>query len=268
MAFGENSWLKAQNGDDMRWNPTDVALIAPGDNISGPFVFGGQHNIYVYAPKRKIGQNFLDNTYKGSDPTKHPLYAQLNNLGSPLAKGAVWGTCMWISMPLLRSGFDFDPYSELPTKTTFRIRMVQQYANSKIGDPALNDGNPQFGFNTSNVATQTNQLQVQKSALDNIKVVPNPYYGLSKYETSQLDNIVKITNLPERCAISIYSTGGTLIRQINKDNSSTWVSWDLKNQYNVPIASGIYIIHIDAGAAGEKVVKWFGALRPVDLNAF
>ena len=34
------------------------------------------------------------------------------------------------------------------------------------------------------------------------------------------------------------------------------------------IGSGVYIIHIDAGDAGEKIVKWFGALRPVDLNAF
>jgi hypothetical protein len=30
----------------------------------------------------------------------------------------------------------------------------------------------------------------------------------------------------------------------------------------------VYIIHVDAGDLGEKVVKWFGALRPVDLNSF
>jgi hypothetical protein len=48
----------------------------------------------------------------------------------------------------------------------------------------------------------------------------------------------------------------------------TYLEWDLKNAYNVPIASGVYIIHIDAGDLGEKIVKWFGALRPVDLNAF
>ena len=171
-------------------------------------------------------------------------------------------------MPLLKSGFSFDPYTELPTTTKFRIRMVTQYANVVNGSPSPNNGNPQFQFSTDNIYTQINQLQVAESALDLIKVVPNPYYGFSRYETSQLDNIVKITNLPPKCNISIYSTGGTLIRQIKKDNAETWISWDLKNQYNVPIASGIYIIHIDAGAAGEKVVKWFGALRPVDLNAF
>jgi hypothetical protein len=98
--------------------------------------------------------------------------------------------------------------------------------------------------------------------------VPNPYYGFSSYEASQLDNIVKITNLPETCTINIFSTSGTLVRQLRKDNSLTYVEWDLKNTYNVPIASGVYIIHVDAGELGEKVVKWFGALRPVDLNSF
>ncbi|MDG1919582.1 MAG: hypothetical protein P8I47_09290, partial [Schleiferiaceae bacterium] len=72
----------------------------------------------------------------------------------------------------------------------------------------------------------------------------------------------------ETCTISIFTPNGTMIRQIRKDNSMTYVEWDLKNTYNVPIASGVYIIHIDAGALGEKIVKWFGALRPVDLNSF
>ena len=38
--------------------------------------------------------------------------------------------------------------------------------------------------------------------------------------------------------------------------------------YGIPIASGIYIVHIDAGEIGEKVLKWFGALRPTDLDSF
>jgi len=104
--------------------------------------------------------------------------------------------------------------------------------------------------------------------METIRVVPNPYYGFSTYESSQLDNIVKITNLPETCTISIFTPNGTMIRQIRKDNSMTYVEWDMKNTYSVPIASGVYIIHVDAGELGEKIVKWFGALRPVDLNSF
>jgi hypothetical protein len=167
---------------------------------------------------------------------------------------------------LLNPGLAFDPYTELPTKLTFRIRMVQQYANREVD--GSNEGNPKFQFSTESIATLTNNRQAAESALDIVRAVPNPYYGFSQYETSQLDNIIKITNLPPRCQITIYSTNGTLIRQINKDNSDTFVQWDLKNQYNVPIASGVYLIYIDAGDIGEKVIKWFGSLRPVDLNSF
>ena len=45
-------------------------------------------------------------------------------------------------------------------------------------------------------------------------------------------------------------------------------AWDLKNHAGIPIAGGIYLIHVKANGIGEKVIKWFGALRPVDLNAF
>jgi len=184
-----------------------------------------------------------------------------------IAKANFWRACRWTSIPTLRSGLDFDPYTELPTETRVRIRVNTAYKNEELAD-APNEGNPQFQFNTSNIAVGTYVDSVGSSALETIRVVPNPYYGFSSYETSQLDNIVKITNLPEVCTVSIFTPSGTLIRQLRKDNSLTYLEWDLKNTYNVPIASGVYIIHVDAGDLGEKVVKWFGALRPVDLNSF
>ena len=113
-----------------------------------------------------------------------------------------------------------------------------------------------------------NDSQTQKEGLDMVNVVPNPYYGGSSYETNQLDNRVKIINLPRECTISIYSINGSLINQISKDAETTEYEWDLKNMYGIPIASGLYIIHIDAPGIGEKVVKWFGTMRPIDLNTF
>jgi len=110
-----------------------------------------------------------------------------------------------------------------------------------------------------------------------INVVPNPYYGYSSYETNQLDNRVKITNLPQQSTISIFTVGGTLVREIKKDDSAASVDWDLKNNYGIPISSGLYIIHVrgkfwDADAKEfvekDKVIKWFGALRPIDMDTF
>jgi hypothetical protein len=42
----------------------------------------------------------------------------------------------------------------------------------------------------------------------------------------------------------------------------------LKNQANIPVASGMYIIHVEVDGVGEKVLKWFGVMRPVDLDTF
>ena len=104
--------------------------------------------------------------------------------------------------------------------------------------------------------------------MEDINIVPNPYYGFSKYESSKIDNLVRITNLPEKCDISIYSLDGALIRRIKKDNPSTFEDWNLTNNADVPVASGLYLIHIDGFDLGEKVLKWFGAMKRIDLDSF
>jgi hypothetical protein len=124
-----------------------------------------------------------------------------------------------------------------------------------------------YTFNTKDISTRRNDLPTAVAALDLIRVVPNPYYGNSAYELSQLDNWVKITNLPKVCTISIYALNGNLIRRFTKDSEKTFLDWDLKNQYGIPIASGAYIVYVDAPGIGHKVVKFFGALRPQDLNS-
>jgi hypothetical protein len=42
----------------------------------------------------------------------------------------------------------------------------------------------------------------------------------------------------------------------------------LKNNFGIPISSGLYILHINADGVGEKIIKWYGALRPIDLDTF
>ncbi len=43
----------------------------------------------------------------------------------------------------------------------------------------------------------------------------------------------------------------------------------MKNNVGVPVASGVYIIHVEAPDLGEeRVLKWFGIMRPIDLETF
>jgi hypothetical protein len=125
-----------------------------------------------------------------------------------------------------------------------------------------------YGFNTSDLAVRKNDQEVAKTSLDLINVVPNPYYAYSAYEKNAVDNIVKITNLPKTCIITIYTLSGTLIRKYYKADDKTSLDWDLKNQALIPIASGMYIIHVNVPGLGERVLKWFGVMRPIDLDSY
>lgn len=140
-------------------------------------------------------------------------------------------------------------------------------------DPAvlietINGGLPLYRFSTDDLAPTKSQT-VGEDFLDEIKVVPNPYYAYSEYETGRLDYRVKIINLPEECTVNIFTVNGVLVRTYEKDDPTvTSIDWDLKNSDRIPIASGLYLIHIEAPGLGEKVIKWFGVLRPIDLNSF
>jgi hypothetical protein len=48
----------------------------------------------------------------------------------------------------------------------------------------------------------------------------------------------------------------------------TSIDWDLKNHARIPVSSGIYLIHVEVPGVGERILKWFGVMRPVDLDSF
>jgi len=155
-----------------------------------------------------------------------------------------------------------------------------------VTPPTQNSYFPFYKFKTEDLVAVTNSGIAAGDALNEINVVPNPYYAISGYEgttgiTGQVDNRIRITNLPSQCKISIFTTNGTLIRQFARDeapdntkaglgliNSNTSQDWDLKNEKGIMVASGIYLIHVEVPGVGEKVIKWFGVLRPIDLDTF
>ena len=177
---------------------------------------------------------------------------------------------MWTSIPVAVAGEQW-----LSNEVKFRIRVSRPYMRylASFGKTpnagAVNNDFPVYEFNTHTFATQKGAIETAETALDLINVVPNPYYGFSFYEENQIDTRVKITNLPDKCTVSIFSINGSLIRRYKKDDTEiTSLDWDLKNHAGIPISGGVYIIHVKADGIGEKTIKWFGALRPTDLNSF
>ncbi len=300
MAFGENSSLVAERGRDMLWNPTANERSFFYDPL-----FGGQHFIYVFGHNgnaRYPSNPSYAIPYLNGELRDVPAYdagKMIMKLLTPAAgytsanaqaeRTEMWRDAMWVSIPELSQGFadwSFN-YSgnPLPTDVKVRLRVARPYKRALTGilptsavplpwipsDTAFvpqNRNNPFYAFNTNDLKVGLNDNNSAVSALDLINVVPNPYYAYSAYEKNQLDNRVKFTNLPEKCTIRIYTVSGTLIRKLTKDSPVTSLDWDLKNQAGIPIASGLYIVHVEVPNVGEKILKFFGVLRPVDLDAY
>ncbi|MEM7660581.1 MAG: T9SS type A sorting domain-containing protein, partial [Bacteroidota bacterium] len=258
--FGESEWDEQNNGNDMVFNPTNDL----GTNLDRA---GGRHYVYVtnlpYDGCEAIKDTLTNADSKGINSLSTAIYFPDtdNNLKD------VYKYVAWVGIPLVNTGFDFTDPVNIPTDARVSLRTNQRF-RTREGGKELGI----FTFNTVDQAAKTNQNDVAKEALDDVLVVPNPYYAYSSYETGQLDNRVKITNLPQKCRISIFTLNGQLVQQFTKDSDEPDQDWDLKNQSGVPVASGVYIIHVDGNIdgqnLGEKIIKLFAVVRQVDLDNF
>jgi hypothetical protein len=326
--FSEDSWLQADNGRDMIWNPSTrvQSTIPPWAN--GSYYLGGKHFVYVHSSKYdQCAQALIDVA------------------GSLIQKRDFFKEMMWVSVPLLNEGYEllssdveinidvsreyrrFGDVDQTSTTESFTVSndriplkdYLQNYdqlfayeiESISVSDSVLIDnvwrqanslGNvyytstiagssqtspvtvditykkvnyPNYRFSTANIApTEVTSEETIDSIVDMINIVPNPYYAYSTYEGiengGQLDNRVRITNLPAECVISVYSLNGSLVNRLFKDSDgSASIDWDLKNQKGIPIASGAYIINVNIPSLGkEKNLKWFGVMRPIDLDTF
>ncbi|MDH5296770.1 MAG: T9SS type A sorting domain-containing protein, partial [Nitrospirota bacterium] len=271
MAFGEDSWLVGENGRDMIWNPTSRKYTDIGNDA----LFGGQHWIYVF---KNLRNEVEDITYTPRYDEGAFLYSQFSDPGLTTSNWKrIFRACTWVGSAILNPDYSLLPIQDglIPNDVRISLRVANAYTKFSAQDisvdnttEAENHWNPYYTFSTRNLQAVTGQSATLTSALDCINVVPNPYYAFSEYEANKLDNRVKITNLPEECTVTIYNLTGTLIRQYKKADPLTSLDWDLKNSKNIPIASGVYIIHIEVPGIGEKTLKWFGVMRPTDLDNF
>jgi len=254
IAFAEDSWLAGENGRDMLWNPTSNAYAGVNNEVR----MGGKHYVYVFR-----GGNVPAPV--GSLPTYDGCAALANIMrnGPDLNRMLAFSSCVWAGIPMLAEG-----QTLLSTTAKVSLRVSRKY-NSFTTASTTNNGLPMYGFDMTGFETIKGNADLLKdSVLSMINVVPNPYYANSAYETGKLDNRIKIINLPEECKISIYNVNGTLMRRFNKADPKTSLDWDLKNFADVPVAGGVYLIHVDVPNIGQRTLKWFGVIKPTDLNGF
>lgn len=135
MAFGENSWLQADNGADMIWNPTSTV-----ETITGDPILGGGHYIYVFG-------------HNGDEPDDVPMYdegefiyAKLSennfNPGDP-SKRRVFKDAMWVAIPLMEDGHNL-----LESEVRVKLRVSKPYVDYLCLEDIINQTHPIYSFST------------------------------------------------------------------------------------------------------------------------
>ncbi|NUO84334.1 T9SS type A sorting domain-containing protein, partial [candidate division KSB1 bacterium] len=95
-----------------------------------------------------------------------------------------------------------------------------------------------------------------QASAKNVGVFPNPYFAFNPQETTRLSRFVTFNNLPETATIRIFNLAGQLVARLDKSDASQFIRWNLLNLSNLPVASGMYIAHVDMPALGAtKVLK-------------
>ena len=237
------------------------------DNGNYPAI-GGKHYIYIFG-NNWGGVNKLRSGFRYLGDESNSYTDWLNELTSAnnSNKRRGWDNCMWIIPTYLANGYKMND-GVPPTEVKFTVNVKKAYTSRLApGQTATNDQRPKYTFNTADIAPTISNEEGIKS-LDLANVVPNPYRVYSQYETSPIDSRVKITNLPPEATISIYDMAGNFVRRFNKADDLTYIDWNLKNQSNVPIASGLYLIHIKTKDLGEKIIKWYGIMHEIDLDTY
>ena len=268
--FEEENFTAQTNGNDMIWNPSSVILdpvVGIQDLSIYDFVAGGQHYFYV-----------LDQVYDEGEFAAgrfRPVSANSNRKVRAVQR------ILWAGFPLLNPGSSLRSYAEgiIPNDVTVKLRVNNSFGFSEGTEGTTGYPTYRFSLDGAQANTTIDEAAVNR-VMDAINVVPNPYYGFSTYEDTQFETNIKITNLPPRATVSIYTLDGKFIRKYNRDETPTMLrgdtrpvgmrqiapalEWDLRNQAGIPVASGVYLIHVDAPGFGERTLKFFGVQRQFD----
>ncbi len=118
------------------------------------------------------------------------------------------------------------------------------------------------------VAAPRFDADAARSALDGVRVVPNPYRGASQFEianpfpSGRGERQVRFVGLPPRATVRIFTASGRLVRTLVRDEGSNEtltagqllngsLPWDLLNEDRLEVAYGVYLYHVEAPGVGE-----------------
>jgi hypothetical protein len=272
---GQNAYryLRTQNGSGARiyqWEDYvpvpftvwDVSGVTPRqlncgflENANNP-VTGGAGN-HDYSDSRWDPDNLPD--FAGFPGDDREFIAIYSSTYSATPSATYEGD--WLAIgPTLDTVYGFWPY------TTDSVS-APVHAGDKVSFlVAARSANDYYTFSTA--PANLSNTSLAKDQLKQVLAVPNPYYNHSTYELNQFNRVVKFTHLPAQCTLRIFNLAGDLVRTIQKNDNTSQISWDLLTDKGLPVASGIYLFHVDAPNIGTKTGKVAIFMEKERLNTY
>jgi hypothetical protein len=124
---------------------------------------------------------------------------------------------------------------------------------SIVTNKPFTDGD-EYRFSSNRVRDEYN--------LDNITIVPNPYYIRAPWDNNRFNQWIYFQHLPSHCTIRIFTAAGLLIRTMRHDSEEGdgSATWDLLTDENMRAVSGLYIYQVESDD-GKTAVGKFAIIR-------
>lgn len=129
-----------------------------------------------------------------------------------------------------------------PAGTVIRLNYTKPITTSDV-----------YKFTAPSVVNDPN---LAKTDVQEINVFPNPYYGVNPQELNKYQRFVTFSHLPAKATLRIFNLAGQQVRKLEKNTTDQFFRWDLANENQLPVASGLYIVYIDMPDLGTtKILK-------------
>ena len=154
---------------------------------------------------------------------------------------------------------------------------IDAFAGEDVdGDGTPDNMGPEKGTVLRIITNKTNQLADEFTVtapklassdpvddVTKINVFPNPYMGRHQLEGTDsvlpLPKYVTFNHLPtsQDVYFKVFNVAGTMVANFQKTTTTQYQTWNMRNSNDFPLASGVYVIHIDMpGLKTSKVLKF------------
>ncbi len=148
---------------------------------------------------------------------------------------------LWAQPRLTSDGLSVRPYGQ----GAFIFTIIANQPNT-----------PDDSYTFSTQAVIANNTELMKAAAEKINVFPNPYYAYNPAEPDRFTTFVTFNHLPPKATVRIFNLAGVQVRKLEKNDATQFLRWNLRNERDIPVASGMYIVYIEMKDIGkEKVLK-------------